>query len=186
VEQGGHGQRLADVESAQDAGQFRQSAAKPRRSRADRCQRICAGLGSRSLFGAKKPEALRAYLAEISKYEPLDPSTQPLIGRPDPLFIKHFGGDFPALEKAIQEYLTSKSMQAEYVDPIENQTHYVVKSIEKKGRAFAIQLVITTSPAAAKKWKETEEAANKKANFYTIVCKTRAEAERQVQKLQQR
>ena len=89
-------------------------------------------------------------------------------------------------EKEIQEYLTSKSMQAEYVDPIENQTHYIVKSIEKKGRVFGIQLVITTSPAAAKKWKEKEEAANKKANFYTIVCKTRGEAERQLQKLQQR
>jgi hypothetical protein len=137
-------------------------------------------------LATKKPDAFRAYLAETSKYEPLDPSTQPLIGRPDPLFIKHFGGDFPALEKEIQNYLTSKSMQAEYVDPIENQTHYVVKGIEKKGRAFAIQLVITTSPAAAKKWKETEEAANKKANFYTIVCKSRAEAERQVKKLQQR
>jgi len=35
-------------------------------------------------------------------------------------------------------------------------------------------------------WKEQQEAANKKANFYTIVCKSRGEAERQLQKLQQR
>jgi hypothetical protein len=60
----------------------------------------------------------------------------------------------------------------------------LVKSIEKKGRAFAIQLVITTSPAAAKKWKDQQEAANKKAKFYTIVCKSRGDAERQLQKLQ--
>jgi hypothetical protein len=137
-------------------------------------------------LATKKREEFRAYLTDISKYEPLDPATQPLTGRPDPCFVKHFGSDFASLEKEIQEYLTSKSMQAEYVDPIENQTHYIVKSIEKKGRAFGIQLVITTSPAAAKKWKEKEEAANKKANFYTIVCKTRGEAERQLQKLQQR
>jgi hypothetical protein len=137
-------------------------------------------------LATKKPEAFRAYLTDISKYEPLDPATRPLTGRPDPRFVKHFGSDFAGLEKEIQEYLTSKCMQSEYVDPIENQTHYVVKSIEKKGRAFAIQLVITTSPAAAKSWKEKEEAANKKAHFYTIVCKSRGEAERQVQKLQQR
>ena len=137
-------------------------------------------------LATKKRDEFRAYLTDISKYEPLDPATQPLTGRPDPCFVKHFGSDFAALEKEIQEYLTSKSMQAEYVDPMENQTHYIVQSIEKKGRVFGIQLVITTSPAAAKKWKEKEEAANKKANFYTIVCKTRGEAERQLQKLQQR
>ena len=137
-------------------------------------------------LATKKPEKFRAYLTDLSKYEPLDPATRPLTGRPDPLFVKHFGSDFAALEKEIEQYLTSKSMQADYLDPIENQTHYIVKRIEKKGRVFAIQLAITTSPAAAKQWKEKEEAANKKAHFYTIVCKTRGEAERQVQKLQQK
>ncbi len=137
-------------------------------------------------LATKKPKAFRAYLSEISNYEPLDPATKPLLGRPDPRFIKHFGGDFAALEKEIQTYLTSKAMQTDYVDPVENQTHYLVKSIEKQGKSFAVQVVITTSPAAAKAWKEKEEAINKKARFYTIVCKSRGEAERQVQKLQQR
>ena len=69
--------------------------------------------------------------------------------------------------------------------PIENQTHYLVKSVEKQGHGHAIKYAITTSPDAAKKWKEQEEATNKKASFFTIVCKTRGEAERQIQKMQQ-
>jgi hypothetical protein len=136
-------------------------------------------------LASEKTDAFRAYMADISKYEPLDPANRVLAGRPDSRFLKHFGGEFETLEQEIQRYLTSKTMQAEYVDPIVNQTHYVVKSVEKQGRSFAIQLVITTSPAAAKKWKEEQEAANKKAKFFTKICKTRAEAEWQVQKLQQ-
>ena len=80
--------------------------------------------------------------------------------------------------------LPARACKLNYIDPIENQTHYMVKSVEKVGRSFAIKAVVTTSPAAAKKWKEEEEAAHKKASFFTIVCKSRAEAERQVQKLQ--
>lgn len=135
-------------------------------------------------LASKKTEAFRAYLADVSKYQPLDPITRPFAGRADPRFVKHFGPNFAALEDEIQQHLTSKEMQAQYVDPIENQTHYVVKSVEKQGRTFAVQLVITTSPAAARKWKEEEEAANDKAKFFTKICKTRAEAEREAAKLQ--
>ena len=77
-------------------------------------------------------------------------------------------------------------MQASYVDPIENQTQYIVKCVEKQGKAFAVTVVITTSPAAAKKWKEEQEATTKNASFFTIVCKSRAEAERQLQLLNRR
>lgn len=107
-------------------------------------------------------------------------------GKPDPLFVKHFGGDFDKLEREIQAYLNSKKMQASYVDPIENQTQYIVKCIEKQGKAFAVTVVITTSPAAAKKWKEEQEATTKNASFFTIVCKSQAEAERQLQLLNRR
>jgi hypothetical protein len=134
-------------------------------------------------LASKKAEAFHAYMAELSQYEPLDAATTPVAGQPDALFVKHFGSDFEALEREIQAYLTSKGMQADYVDPIENQTHYIVKSVQKTGRSFAIRLVVTTSPAAAKKWKEEEEALNKKATFFTVVCKSQAEAERQLQKL---
>ena len=132
----------------------------------------------------KKPAAFRDYLADISKYEPLDPANRLHVGQPDPLFVKHFGNDFAALEKDLQQYLTSPAMQKDYLDPVENQTHYLVKSVEKQGHGHAIKYAITTSPDAAKKWKEQEEATNKKASFFTIVCKTRGEAERQVQKMQ--
>ncbi|HEX4414931.1 MAG TPA: DUF1570 domain-containing protein [Lacipirellulaceae bacterium] len=132
----------------------------------------------------KKPAAFREYLADISKYEPLDPANRPHVGQADPCFAKHFGNDYAALEKDLQQYLTSPTMQKDYLDPIENQTHYLVKSVEKQGHSFAIKFAITTSPDAAKKWKEQEEATNKKASFFTIVCKTRGEAERQIQKMQ--
>jgi hypothetical protein len=134
----------------------------------------------------KKADAYRDYLADVSKYQPLDAATVMAPGKPDPLFVKHFGSDFDKLEREIQAYLNSKKMQASYVDPIENQTQYIVKCIEKQGKAFAVTVVITTSPAAAKKWKEEKEAATKNASFFTIVCKSKAEAERQLQLLNRR
>jgi hypothetical protein len=126
----------------------------------------------------KKPEAFRAYMADVSKYEPLDESTAPVAGKVDRLFVKHFGSDFENIESDIQAYFTSKKTQANYIDPIENQTNYIVKCVEKQGKTFRIQAVITTSPGAAKKWKKETEAVTKNASFFTIVCKSRAEAER--------
>ena len=134
----------------------------------------------------EEPEKFRAYLKDLSTYRPLDRTRRNLTGRTDPNFVKHFGEDYAALEQAIQQHLTSKSMEAEYVDPIENQTHYVVRSVQKKGRAFRVSLIVTTSPAAAKQWKEEQEAGNKKAKFFTKICKSRHEAEREVAKLQSR
>lgn len=131
----------------------------------------------------KKPEKFRAYLADVSQYQPLDEATMPAPGKADALFVKHFGSDYEAIERELQKYLTSKTMQAEYVDPIENQTHYLVKSVEKVGRAFQIKAVVRMSPVQAKKWKEEEEAEHPKATFNTIICKSRTEAERQLQKI---
>ena len=93
----------------------------------------------------KKPAAFRDYLADISKYEPLDPANRPHVGQPDPLFVKHFGNDYAALEKDLQQYLTSPAMQKDYLDPIENQIHYLVKSVEKQGHGHAIKYAITTA-----------------------------------------
>jgi ribosomal protein S6 len=135
-------------------------------------------------LATKKSEAFQAYLTDVSKYEPLDPKTQPLTGRSDPLFVKHFGSDFAALEKEIQEYLTSKSMQAEYIDPIENQTHYLVKAIKKVGHGHGVLYGITVSPVAAKNFKEKLEATDKQLHFYTVAYKTRGEAERAKAKLE--
>jgi hypothetical protein len=127
----------------------------------------------------KKPEEFRAYLADLTKYEPLDPAHEIVGGTPDPLFVKHFGEDFPTLEHDLQLYLTSKKMQSEYVDPVENQTMYIVKSVEKKGKVFENRTVITTSPAAVKKFKDEIQAEHPGATINTTICKNKAEVERQ-------
>ena len=140
-----------------------------------------ARLGTGALFGEQKARRVCAYMADISKYEPLDTATEPVPGKPDPLFVKHFGSDYEALERELQQYLTSKTMQAEYVDPIENETIYVVKCVQKMGLAFLNKTVATSSPAAAKKFKEEQEAVNKNSTFFTTVCKSRKEADRVLQ-----
>ncbi len=135
-------------------------------------------------LASEQPSEFRAYLREVSQIEPLDPAQKALAGRADPLFVKHFGNDYAAIEAGVQQHLTSKPMQAEYRDPEVFQTHYVVKRSIKQGRTFNIAMIVTTSPAAAREWKESEEAASDKAKFFTKICKTRREAEYQVQKLQ--
>jgi hypothetical protein len=134
----------------------------------------------------ERPDAFRAYLKDVSKLKPLDRSNRQLAGRPDPLFVKHFGTHFESLEQGVQKHLMSRDLQTEYKDPIVNQTHYLVKGVQKRGRTFHVALVVTTSPAAARKWKESQEAVNKKAKFFTKICKTRREAEYELAKLQQR
>jgi hypothetical protein len=128
----------------------------------------------------KKPDDFRAYLADISKYEPLDEATAMTGGKPDAMFVKHFGDDFDKLERDLQAYLTSKKMQSEYVDPIENQTFYIVKSVEKKGRAFENRTKVTTSPAGVKKFKEEVQTEHPGATITTIICKNKAEVDRQL------
>jgi hypothetical protein len=132
----------------------------------------------------ERPSEFRAYLKDVSQCEPLDPAQKALAGHVDPLFVKHFGEDFSAIETGVQQHLTSKAMQEEYRDPEVYQTHYVVKRSVKQGRTFQIAMIVTTSPAAARAFKESELAKNDKAKFFTKICKTRREAEYQVQKLQ--
>ena len=88
----------------------------------------------------ERRKALRAYLKEISQFQPLDRANVQLAGRPDPVFVKHFGDDFPAIEQGVQKHLTSKDMQAQYKDPIVNQTHYLVRRVQKRGRVFEVAL----------------------------------------------
>jgi hypothetical protein len=128
----------------------------------------------------KKPDEFRAYLADISQYEPLDPANMMVGGKVDPLFVKHFGEDYDKLFHELQAYLTSKKIQAEFVDPVENQTMYIVKSVEKKGKMFESRRVITTSPAAVKKFKDEIQAEHPGATINTTICKNKAEVERQM------
>lgn len=133
---------------------------------------------------SEEPDKFRDYLRDVSRIQPLDPAQKALVGRIDPLFVKHFGDDFAAIEASVQQHLTNKQLQAEYRDPEVYQTHYVVKRVVKQGRTFHIAMIVTTSPAAAREWQESEAAANEKAKFFTKICKTKREAEYQVQKFQ--
>jgi hypothetical protein len=132
----------------------------------------------------EKPTEFRAYLKDIEQIEPLDTSRKALTGRVDPLFVKHFGEDFTAIEGGVQQHLTSRKMQAEYRDPEVYQTHYVVKRVVKQARTFNIAMLVTTSPAAVREFKESEVAKDDRAKIFTKMCKTRREAEFQVRKLQ--
>jgi hypothetical protein len=130
-----------------------------------------------------KSEKFHAYMKDLSKYAPMDEATEQVDGKPDPLFVKHFGEDFHKIEHELRKYLNGKTLQSNYVDPAENQTHYIVKCIQKVGKRFLVRAAITTSPAAAKKYKEDLEAEidnPTQVTFQTIVCKTRSEAERQL------
>jgi Protein of unknown function (DUF1570) len=132
------------------------------------------------------PTKFQAYLKDVSKMKPLDLMNRQQAGRPDPLFVKHFGDDFELLERGVQEHLLSRKMQEEYKDPIANQTHYLVRRVQKRGRTFEVELVVTTSPAAARKWKEEQEAVFKRSTFSTKICKNRREAEFEIARLQAR
>jgi len=135
----------------------------------------------------KKRREFAAYLTDVAKSKPLMPVVDRKHRGPDPLFVKHFGDNYGAIEAGVQRHLTSSRIQREYRDPIVNQTHYIVKRIYKKSRVFHTRVMLTLSPAAARQFKEEEqarmEAAGEKAQFYTIVCKTRKEAEYQLKKL---
>ncbi len=134
----------------------------------------------------ERPVEFQAYLKDVSQLKPLDLANRQMAGRPDPLFVKHFGDDFAAVEQGVQEHLTSRKLQEEYKDPIVNQTHYLVRRVQKRGRTFEVELVVTTSPAAAKKWKEEQEAVYKRSTFTTKICKSRREAEFEIARLQAR
>ena len=81
------------------------------------------------------------------------------------------------MERKIQKHLTSKKMKKGYKDPIANQTRYLVKMVEKRGKAFLNIAMITTSPAGAREWKEELEQQHPKARFYTIICDSQRKAE---------
>jgi hypothetical protein len=137
-------------------------------------------------LASERSDEFRAYLKDVSKLKPLDPANRRLAGRTDPLFVKHFGEDFAALERAVQEHLTSRELQQDYKDPIVNQTHYVIRRVQKRGRTFEVLLALTTSPAAARKWKEEQEKLHKRATFKTEIYKSRREAENAWARLQAR
>lgn len=135
----------------------------------------------------RRTEEFKAYLADMQKTPPLSLIGAETPRAPDPLFVKHFGDDFAALEKAVQKHLTSRKMQSAYSDPYENQTHYVVSVTYKKGRTFYTTAGIRLSPAAAREWTRSkkESLAEKgiDAHVVTRECRTAREAEYHMRKI---
>ena len=138
-------------------------------------------------LSTKKRRDFAAYVTDIAKSKTLMPVVARDHRGPDPLFVKHFGTNYGAIEAGVQRHLTSSKIQREYRDPVVHQTHYIVKRIYKKSRVFHTRVMLTLSPASARQFRDEEQArmdaAGEKAQFYTIVCKTRKEAEYQLLKL---
>ncbi len=128
-------------------------------------------------LATNEPDAFKAYLKEISKTLPLEPLGEERDQQLAAVFKKHFDSDFLTMERKIQKHLTSKKMKKGYKDPIANQTRYLVKMVEKRGKAFLNIAMITTSPAGAREWKEELEQQHPKARFYTIICDSQRKAE---------
>jgi hypothetical protein len=89
-----------------------------------------------------KADDFFAYLREVSQIGPLEESSTDHVA----VFNQHFGSDYAALEDAMLKYLQKQP----YVDPVENQTHYVAMVTTNLRRS----VMITTSPASIGKWQQ--------------------------------
>lgn len=135
----------------------------------------------------RRPEAFKAYLADMRKSPPLSAIGADRPRGPDPLFVKHFGDDYATLEKEVQRHLTSRKLQSAYSDPYVNQTHYVVSVTYKKSRVYYTTAGIMLSPAAAREWTTAKKKALAEegidAHVVTRECRTAREAEFHMRKI---
>jgi len=98
-------------------------------------------------LASRKKEKFHAYLREVATLEPLDPRDGPLSeARQKEMFTRHFGEDFAQLQTEMIKHVQSLP----YVDPVLNQTHYVVMLDTSSMRTAGV----TSSPAAVRKWQE--------------------------------
>lgn len=110
-----------------------------------------------SFLAERRQEQFFAYLAEVSKSNPLEESAaasaSAQLGDPNQLkvFEKHFG-DTAKLEAELLKYLK----KLPYTDPIANQTHYVVLTITGQGGGALRSAGVTASPAAVKSWQQSK------------------------------
>ena len=77
----------------------------------------------------------------------------------------------------MRQHLTSKKIQKKYKDPIANQTRYLIKLVQTHGSRVLNGAIVTTSPAAAREWKEQQQKLYPKASFYTVICENQRKAE---------
>jgi len=97
-------------------------------------------------LASRQKEKFHNYLREVAQFGPLEPREERAGVESRRLFLKHFGDDYAALEQGLVTHLKSLP----YVDPIANQTHYVVLLDSTTRRTAGV----TTSPAGARKFQE--------------------------------
>lgn len=97
-------------------------------------------------LASRQKEKFQGYLREVARLGPLEPREERRAAEQKKLFVEFFGSDFGALEDAMIEHLK----ELPYVDPIVNQTHYVVLLKTATSRTIGV----TASPAAVRKWQE--------------------------------
>ncbi|MEN1680058.1 MAG: DUF1570 domain-containing protein [Planctomycetota bacterium] len=139
-------------------------------------------------LGSREPAKFAEYLREIGQSQPLRPIVPRDHRGADPIFVKHFGDDYPILEAKVTRHLLSKPIQKEYRDPIENQTIYLITSTLKRGRTFwVVPPQPTFSPDAARKFKnrlhERARAEGREAHVRLIVCDDMDEARYHIRKI---
>ncbi len=86
------------------------------------------------------------YLRDVAQLPPLAARGSVAPEDPKAAFVRHFGSDFGAIQDAVVKHLQTLP----YIDPIANQTHYVVMLRSTTSRSVGI----TTSPASVQKWQE--------------------------------
>ena len=134
-------------------------------------------------LATNRPEDFVAYLKELSRHSHVGAVDPKSSTDAETLFVKYFGKDFRDLEKSVQAHLTSKKIMEKYRDPIAYQTHYLVQRIQKYGKAFTNEIVLTTSPAAAREWKEQQEKEFPDSRYYTFIFESRQKAELKLRRI---
>ncbi len=97
-------------------------------------------------LASRQKEAFQDYLRDVAQLGPLEPADRQAATLGRQTFTKHFGSDYAALETAMLAHLKSLP----YVDPIANQTHYVVMLDTVTTRKVGV----TTSPADAQRFQQ--------------------------------
>jgi hypothetical protein len=97
-------------------------------------------------LASRQRAMFQPYLRDVAQSSPLGDRNGLATADPRRVFVKHFGDDFAAIEDALVKHLQSLP----YVDPIANQTHYVVLLRLAAQRSVGI----TTSPASVRQWQE--------------------------------
>jgi hypothetical protein len=97
-------------------------------------------------LASRQKEKFQNFLRDVARLGPLEPREQRAGEVSRRLFDAHFGSDYASIQKALLAHLKSLP----YVDPIANQTHYVVLLDSSTMRTAGV----TTSPGNARKFQE--------------------------------